>query len=75
MTVYQMREKLVKRAQAKQKSMSALCREYRITRRTGHKWLERAAAGESLKNHSRRQKKIYRVSAELEREIVKRCKE
>ena len=69
-TVYKMREEFVRRAQAKQKSMSALCREYGITRRTGYKWLKRAEAGEQLEDRSRRPKRIHRITAEMV-ELVK----
>lgn len=69
-TVYQMREEFVKRAQEKGASLAALCREYGITRRTGYKWLERAGAGESLGDRSRRPSKIHRIAAEMEKEIV-----
>ena len=74
-TVYKMREEFVRRAQAKQKSLSALCREYGITRRTGYKWLKRAEAGEQLEDRSRRPKRIHRITAEMEQEIVRRREE
>ena len=74
-TVYKMREEFVSRAHAKQKSLSALCREYGITRRTGYKWLERSEAGELLEDRSRRPKRIHRITAEMEREIVRRREE
>ena len=64
-TVYKMREEFVSRAHAKQKSLSALCREYGITRRTGYKWLERSEAGELLEDRSRRPKRIHRITAEM----------
>ena len=38
-----MREEFVKRVLAKEKSKSALCREYGISRPTGDKWLRRYA--------------------------------
>lgn len=74
-TVYKMREEFVSRAHAKQKSLAALCREYGITRRTGYKWLERSEAGEQLEDRSRRPKRIHRITAEMEREIVRRREE
>lgn len=49
-----MREEFVLRAQKGEKSKSALCKEYGITRRTGDKWIARYEAGESLENQSRR---------------------
>lgn len=74
-TVYEMREEFVRRAHAKQESLSALCREYGITRRTGYKWLERAEAGEALEDRSRRPKKVHRITSEMEQEIVRRREE
>ena len=35
-------------------NFSALCREFGITRRTGHKWFERYSNGQSLSDKSRR---------------------
>lgn len=74
-TVCEMREEFVRRAHAKEASLSALCREYGITRRTGYKWLERAEAGEALEDRSRRPKKIHRITPEMEEEIVRRREE
>lgn len=49
-----MREEFVKRVLAKEKSKSALCQEYGISRPTGDKWIKRYLAGESLSDRSRR---------------------
>ena len=68
--VYQMREEFVRRAHEQRESLSALCREYGITRRTGYKWLARAEAGESMEDQSRRPGKIHRIAPEMERQIV-----
>lgn len=35
-------------------NVSELCRRFRVSRQTGHKWLGRAAAGEGFKDRSRR---------------------
>lgn len=52
-------------------SMSALCREYGISRKTGYKWLERNRQGESLKDHSRRPlHSPNKIPAEIEARIV-----
>jgi transposase InsO family protein len=51
-TVEQNREEFVCAIITKEKSMSALCRDYGITRRTGYKWLERYTQGESLGDRS-----------------------
>jgi len=52
-TVKMSREEFVKRVTAKEKSVSALCREYGISRDTGYKWLNRYQNGESLSDKSR----------------------
>jgi len=39
------------------KNMSAVCRKYNITRKTGYKWLGRAEEGEELSDRSRRPKR------------------
>lgn len=52
-TVEMNREEFVKRVMAKEKSKSALCREYGISRPTGDKWLGRYESGESYSNKSR----------------------
>lgn len=48
-----MREEFVKRVLSHEKSKSALCREYGISRPTGDKWIERYLAGNSLENQSK----------------------
>lgn len=53
-TVSHMREEFVRRVLAKEKSKSALCREYGISRPTGDKWLTRGLAGEEMNDRSRR---------------------
>ena len=73
-TVYQMREEFVRRAQEKRESLTALCQEYGITRRTGYKWLGRAEAGETLEDRSRRPGRIHRRAPEIEAEIVRHRK-
>lgn len=66
-----MREEFVKRVLAKEKSKSALCREYGISRPTGDKWLRRYADEESLGNRSRApQTQARRVSEDTEASIV-----
>ena len=52
-TVMDSRMEFVQRVLAREKSKSALCREYGISRVTGDKWLKRYAAGESLADLSR----------------------
>lgn len=70
-TVKQMREEFVKRALAKERTKSALCREYGISRPTGDKWIERYLQGEDLSDRSRAPRSMPgRIAAETEREIV-----
>lgn len=52
-TVEEQRKEFVEAASSSQ-NISALCREYGITRRTGYKWLARAKAGEPMTDRSRR---------------------
>lgn len=52
-TVDKLREEFVKRCIAKEKSKSALCREYGISRPTGDKWIKRSLSGQSMKDQSR----------------------
>jgi len=54
-------------------TVTELCEEFGITRKTGHKWLERYAAGgmEGLEERSRAPRKVTnRTCVELERLIV-----
>ena len=53
-TVEESRTRFVAEVLLAEKSMSQLCREYSIDRKTGYKWLERARNGESLANKSHR---------------------
>lgn len=67
-TVEKTRTEFIAEALAGEKSMSQLCREYEITRKTGYKWLERAKNGESLadrshKFHSHPQKTMPEIEA------------
>lgn len=52
-TVEDQRRTFVIRANEAGCNFSALCREFRITRRTGYKWLERYRSGEALEDQSR----------------------
>ncbi|MCL2083909.1 MAG: IS481 family transposase [Oscillospiraceae bacterium] len=47
------REEFVRRALSSERSKSALCREYGISRPTGDKWIKRFKSGESMENKSR----------------------
>jgi transposase InsO family protein len=48
-----MREEFVKRVLSQEKSKSALCKEYGISRPTGDKWIARYLAGEDLNDKSK----------------------
>jgi transposase InsO family protein len=52
-TVKMSREEFARKALAQEKSFSALCREYQISRPTGYKWVERHLSGEELEDRSR----------------------
>lgn len=66
-----MRKEFVKRVLAMEKSKSALCREYGISRPTGDKWIERYQAGECLCDHSRAPLRVAtRTAEEVEQQIV-----
>lgn len=47
------REKFIDLASRDKSNISALCREFVISRKTGYKWLIRAAEGQCLCNQSR----------------------
>ena len=66
-----MREEFVKRVLAHEKSKSALCREYGISRPTGDKWIARYLAGEKLLDLSRAPKsRPNKTDSEIEKKIV-----
>ena len=52
-TVMEQRERFVEAAQRRDKTFSALCQDYEISRKTGYKWLNRASEGQRLCNQSR----------------------
>lgn len=52
-TVMEEREAFVLAAEQGEKSISALCREFGISRKTGYKWLNRAKEGQQLCDQSR----------------------
>ena len=70
-TVETVREEFVKRVLAREKSKSALCREYGISRPTGDKWIKRYLEGKSMSDQSRAPKEHpNRVTPEMEAQIV-----
>lgn len=70
-TVEELREEFVERA-SRNRNFSALCREYKITRATGYKWIERAKQGEGFANRSHAPQTIAnKTDEEIERGIVR----
>ena len=56
-TVKEQREEFVSAAQ-ECGNFSALCREWGISRKSGYKWVQRAAAGEEFDDRSRRPRRV-----------------
>lgn len=70
-TVNEQRKDFVECVLKKEKSKSALCREYGISRPTGDKWLKRYANNEPLEDNSHRPFHIpNRIAPEVENAIV-----
>ena len=66
-----MREEFVKRVLSHEKSKSALCREYRISRPIGDKWIARYLAGEKMSDLSRAPKTLpNKTATEIEEKII-----
>lgn len=75
-TVVSQREEFVRRALAKEESLSALCREYGISRPTGYKWIERFLSSGDLADQSRRPFHTpNKIDEESEQKIVKQRKQ
>ena len=75
-TVSQTRKEFVERVLRKEKSKSALCREYGISRPTGDKWINRYLNGESLKDRSRKPfKTANKISEDMECLLVSQRRE
>lgn len=70
-TVMEQREQFVKEAKEGNGTITALCRKYGISRKTGYKWLNRAAEGLQLCDQSRRpNQQPSKTADELETLIV-----
>jgi transposase InsO family protein len=70
-TVEENREEFVKRVMAQEKSKSALCLEYGISRPTGDKWIKRYKNSETMENQSKAPHKTPNKTPEaIEKEIV-----
>lgn len=70
-TVKEKRIEFVQAVEAHQESVSALCRRYGISRKTGYKWLNRARDGHPLSDESRRpDRQPSKTSPEVEQVIL-----
>lgn len=69
-TVMKQREDFVLSVEAGQKTISALCREYGISRKTGYKWLKRAKEGRRLADASRRPNRQPSKTAQETEQII-----
>lgn len=70
-----MRTEFVNRALAHEKSKSALCREYGISRPTGDKWIKKYLAGESLADKSHAPHTPCKISPNVEKLVVDKRKQ
>jgi putative transposase len=68
----ELREEFVLRAREKDANVSALCREYSISRKTGYKWLQRydSEGVEGLRDLSRRPRRPLSVSGEAVLQVL-----
>jgi transposase InsO family protein len=70
-TVMEQREEFLQEVAAGRATMSALCRKYGISRKTGYKWVHRAEAGLPLADASRRpHRQPAKTPPEIEQKIL-----
>lgn len=70
--VEMLREEFVIRCLEKDSNISALCREYGISRKTGYKWIKRYHESGCLENKSREPKRLNtKTNAKIEKGIIK----
>lgn len=70
-TVMEQREQFVLDASAEGANISELCRQYGISRKTGHKWINRADLGLPLCDQSRRpNRQPSKTADDIEQEII-----
>lgn len=70
-TVMDKREEFVEAVTAGKKSVSALCQEYGISRKTGYKWIQRASQGQQLCDQSRcPHRQPSKTASEMEQAIL-----
>lgn len=70
-TVVETREQFVAEVMEARETVSALCRKYGVSRKTGYKWLNRAAEGLQLCDQSRRpHQQPSKTAGEIEQKII-----
>ncbi len=70
-TVMEQRKQFVLAASAEDANISELCRQYGISRKTGHKWINRADLGLPLCDQSRRpHRQPSKTAGDVEQEII-----
>lgn len=69
--VEMLREEFIARSMEKDRNMTALCEEYRISRKTGYKWIKRFSESGQVKDQSRKpHHSRVQTDAEMEQRIV-----
>jgi len=69
-TVEEKRKVFAERVMSHERSKSALCREYGISRKTGYKWLARYKAGETMSDRSRAPHRSPRKTGKATEEAI-----
>ena len=70
-TVMEQRKHFIIEASAEDANISALCRQYGISRKTGHKWIKRASLGLPLCDQSRRpHQQPSKTANDIEQRII-----
>lgn len=70
-TIMKQREEFVQAALGREKSFTALCREYGISRKTGYKWVSRYQDGQRLCDQSRRpNRQPSKTDRDIEQRII-----
>lgn len=71
-TVMDKRSRFLAEAISKERSFSAVCRAYGISRKTGYKWLHRYETGQALSDKSRAPRhRPHKTAPEIEQEILR----
>lgn len=71
-TVMEQRKEFLKEIAEGKESVSAVCRKYGISRKTGYKWIKRADQGLPLSDQSRRPHRYPRqTTSEIEHEVIR----